>query len=131
MNGRPASWLASAQDLLWRFQRDRALDRLYRDTRHGRRSHRRGPTRVYSVNRSWLPKILIGAALIGFLALEFGPPLVGCSVKANISPNTGERIYHVPGQGYYWQTRINWLKGERWFCSEDAARQAGWRRSRV
>jgi hypothetical protein len=52
-------------------------------------------------------------------------------VKANISVNTGEKIYHMLGQEYYWLTRINWLSGERWFCSEMAARQAGWRKSRV
>ncbi len=72
-----------------------------------------------------------GFVVAGFVGLEVGPPLVGCSVKANISFNSGEKIYHVPGQKYYWQTRINWLKGERWFCSEIAARQAGWRKSGV
>lgn len=55
----------------------------------------------------------------------------GCSIKGNISTNTGERIYHVPGQRYYDETRINEGKGERWFCSEDEARAAGWRRSKV
>jgi hypothetical protein len=48
-----------------------------------------------------------------------------------ISTNTGERIYHLPGQKYYFATRINWLRGERWFCSESDARAAGWRKSRV
>jgi hypothetical protein len=81
--------------------------------------------------RSWLPVVLGGSLLAGFIGLELGPPLVGCNVKANISFNTREKIYHVPGQEYYWQTRINWLSGERWFCSEQAARQAGWRRSRI
>ncbi|QND61481.1 hypothetical protein HB778_31625 [Mesorhizobium huakuii] len=70
-----------------------------------------------------------GAFLAGLLTLEIGPPLVGCNVKGNISYNTGERIYHVPRQ-YYWQTRISLWKGERWFCSEAAARKAGWRKSR-
>ncbi|MER9132556.1 hypothetical protein [Mesorhizobium sp. M0768] len=69
--------------------------------------------------------------LAGFLAFEIGPAALGCNIKANISYNTGERIYHVPGQEYYWETRINLLKGERWFCSEEAARKAGWRKSRV
>jgi endonuclease YncB( thermonuclease family) len=55
----------------------------------------------------------------------------GCKIKGNISPNTGERIYHMPGQKYYARTKINASKGERMFCSEDEARQAGWRRSRV
>ena len=52
-----------------------------------------------------------------------------CTIKGNIS-RKGERIYHVPGQKYYAQTRISAGKGERWFCSEQEARAAGWRRSR-
>ena len=52
-----------------------------------------------------------------------------CSIKGNISKN-GTRIYHMPGGRYYKQTRINTSKGERWFCSENEARAAGWRRSR-
>lgn len=54
-----------------------------------------------------------------------------CNIKGNISHNTGERIYHVPGQKYYDATRISPERGERWFCSEDEARRAGWRKSRV
>ena len=53
-----------------------------------------------------------------------------CRIKGNIS-SSGKRIYHLPGQQYYQQTRISTAKGERWFCSEAAARKAGWRRSRV
>ncbi len=51
-----------------------------------------------------------------------------CSIKGNIS-RKGERIYHVPGQKYYAQTQVSPGKGERWFCSEQEARAAGWRRS--
>ncbi|MER9469986.1 hypothetical protein [Mesorhizobium sp. M0220] len=51
--------------------------------------------------------------------------------QSQYKPQTGERVYHDPGQEYYWDTRINLLKGERWFCSEEAARKAGWRKSRV
>lgn len=51
-----------------------------------------------------------------------------CNIKGNIS-GKGERIYHVPGQKYYARTRISAGKGERWFCSEQEARVAGWRRS--
>lgn len=77
---------------------------------------------------SKLAGTLFGAVLIGsVVTAEVGPPLVGCSVKGNISINTGERIYHVPGQEYYSDTRIDLLHGERWFCSEQAARKAGWR----
>lgn len=52
-----------------------------------------------------------------------------CNIKGNISAK-GERIYHVPGQKYYVQTKITEGKGERWFCSENEAQQAGWRKSR-
>lgn len=52
-----------------------------------------------------------------------------CNIKGNISAKS-ERIYHVPGQEFYSRTRINTAKGERWFCSEAAARAAGWRRAR-
>lgn len=54
-----------------------------------------------------------------------------CNIKGNISIETGQRIYHVPGQKYYSETTISSRYGERWFCSEDEARNAGWRRSRV
>jgi len=54
----------------------------------------------------------------------------GCDIKRNIN-NKGVRIYHVPGQRYYQATQINTSKGERWFCTEDEARAAGWRRART
>lgn len=53
-----------------------------------------------------------------------------CRIKGNISRNGGTRIYHVPGQRDYNATRINPAQGERWFCSEAAAQQAGWRKAR-
>ncbi len=55
----------------------------------------------------------------------------GCNIKGNVSIDSGERIYHVPGQKYYGVTRISPQHGERWFCSESEARQAGWRKSRT
>ena len=50
-------------------------------------------------------------------------------IKGNIQYDTGERIYHVPGQEYYNDTKINPRYGEVWFCTESEARAAGWRRS--
>ena len=66
-----------------------------------------------------------------WLSARAAPPGSGCAIKGNISIDTGERIYHVPGQTCYPQTRISSQYGERWFCSETEARQAGWRRSRT
>ena len=54
-----------------------------------------------------------------------------CRIKGNVSRDTRERIYHVPGQAHYFDTRINLFKGERWFCSEADARAAGWRKAKV
>ena len=53
-----------------------------------------------------------------------------CNIKGNIS-SKGEKIYHVPGARYYVNTIISENKGERWFCSEQEARQAGWRKSKA
>ncbi len=53
----------------------------------------------------------------------------GCRIKGNIGRN-GKRIYHMPGDRYYERTVINSATGERWFCSEDEAQAAGWRRTK-
>ncbi|MBX4942409.1 succinoglycan biosynthesis protein exoi [Rhizobium binae] len=55
---------------------------------------------------------------------------LSCRIKGNISIDTGERIFHVPGQKYYEQTKISPQYGERWFCSEFEAWAAGWRKSK-
>lgn len=59
----------------------------------------------------------------------FGTSNGQCNIKGNIS-DKGERIYHVPGQSYYDKTRISAGRGERWFCSEEEARSAGWRKAK-
>ena len=58
-------------------------------------------------------------------------PAKTCDIKGNISQSTGEKIYHMPGDTYYDKTEIDTTAGERYFCSEQEARQAGWRRSRI
>jgi hypothetical protein len=64
-----------------------------------------------------------GANDAGGLAFASAPE--ACAIKGNISANG--RIYHRPGQRDYARTRINPAQGERWFCTEDEARAAGWR----
>lgn len=53
-----------------------------------------------------------------------------CTIKGNVS-SSGEKIYHLPGQRYYEKTQIDESKGEKWFCSEEEALNAGWRKSKV
>jgi len=55
----------------------------------------------------------------------YAPPDPACPIKGNISKSG--RIYHVPGMPSYARTKISPEKGERWFCSEEEARAAGWR----
>jgi micrococcal nuclease len=53
-----------------------------------------------------------------------------CLIKGNIADD-GEKIYHLPGQRFYDVTRISESRGERWFCTEGQARDAGWRASKA
>ncbi|MBX5221410.1 succinoglycan biosynthesis protein exoi [Rhizobium sp. NLR8a] len=55
---------------------------------------------------------------------------LSCRIKGNVSINTGERIFHVPGQRRYAETKISPQYGERWFCTEAEAWAAGWRKSK-
>lgn len=52
-----------------------------------------------------------------------------CLIKGNISAS-GEKIYHLPGGAFYEKTYIDPSRGERWFCTEEEAQRAGWRRSK-
>lgn len=102
-----------------------------------RRPRKRGRS-VFGMAAAPIAAMLIGGIAVAwdqssfsFVTAPLG--LVGgdCTIKGNVSIDTGERIYHVPGQKYYEETRISRKHGDRWFCSESEARQAGWRRSRV
>ncbi|GAB96420.1 micrococcal nuclease [Kineosphaera limosa] len=53
-----------------------------------------------------------------------------CAIKGNINSKR-EKIYHLPGGRDYGKTTIDTRKGERWFCTQVQARQAGWRAAKV
>ncbi|TPJ11444.1 hypothetical protein FJW04_24105 [Mesorhizobium sp. B2-7-3] len=105
----------------------------------------RRPRRSLLQQRALIPVLLCGAAAAAYLAPHSNQhhlPTVhhrgdanaapnGCNIKGNISMETGERIYHMPGQRYYNDTDVNPAKGERWFCSQWEAWWAGWRKSKV
>ena len=62
---------------------------------------------------------------------EVTPPTRTCAaiaIKGNIN-NAGDHIYHLPSQYFYRRVKIDEGKGERWFCTEEEALAAGWRRS--
>jgi len=56
------------------------------------------------------------------------PPDPTCAIKGNVN-SKGEKIYHVPGGQYYDKTDIKPEEGDRWFCSEEEATNAGFRAS--
>lgn len=51
-----------------------------------------------------------------------------CLIKGNIN-SSRERIYHADNCMSYEKTQIDEGKGERWFCSEQEAIDAGWRKA--
>lgn len=53
----------------------------------------------------------------------------GCDIKGNVAFESGEKIYHMPNQEFYSETKINTAYGERWFCTEEEALSNGWRKS--
>lgn len=61
-------------------------------------------------------------------ALAPQTPPSDCAIKGNISGSG--KLYHMPGGRWYEGTRINAASGERWFCSEDEARAAGWHKAK-
>ncbi len=66
-----------------------------------------------------------GSAKVGEIIPPVDPP-AGCLIKGNIS--SSDKIYHNPGGSFYDRTKIS-EPGERWFCSEEEAVAAGWRKS--
>ncbi len=60
-------------------------------------------------------------------AAQENPDQNGCVIKGNIN-RKGVKIYHTPWSSkHYRRTKINVKKGERWFCDEAEALEAGWR----
>ena len=75
--------------------------------------------------------LLCGVLVFACVSAPAGFAVMKTGCDADIKGNIGaERIYHVPGSQYYEQTVIDKEKGERWFCSESQAVDAGWRKAR-
>ena len=56
-----------------------------------------------------------------------GKPAEECNVKGILDDN-GEQIYVVPTDPHYDDIAVDTARGEQLFCSDEQARQAGWRR---
>lgn len=53
----------------------------------------------------------------------------GCVIKGNYRPADNTRIYHTPDCYNYDRITIKPGTSDRWFCTEDEAQQAGFRKS--
>ena len=86
--------------------------------------------------------LLDGVVMFGGLAIaafEFSRPHLSslfasatqseCSIKGNISINSGKKLYHLPGMEDYDSTNIEPVHGERWFCTEAEASASGWQKA--
>ena len=51
-------------------------------------------------------------------------------IKGNVDIRTGALIYHVPGGLFYSTIEIEEEEGDRRFCTEEEAIEAGWKRSK-
>lgn len=52
-----------------------------------------------------------------------------CLIKGNVRTDTKTKTYHLPGCFNYEKIVINQKEGDDWFCSEEEAQKAGFRKS--
>lgn len=84
--------------------------------------------RDYRLRTKTEPLPVAGVALVSRARSRAAPAQSArnsCAIKGNNS-RRGERIYHLPGEPYYVETRA-----EAVFCTEAQAQAAGYRRSRA
>lgn len=62
-------------------------------------------------------------------AVGYACPDGSACIKANISLDTGEKLYHFPGCTFYSRTIIDLAKGERYFTAAADAEAAGWKKA--
>jgi micrococcal nuclease len=53
------------------------------------------------------------------------PPNPECVIKGNIETSSGIRLYHLPSCRHYKQVVLDLDMGEQYFCTENAAKDAG------
>lgn len=76
-----------------------------------------------------LPSGTLGGANMDTQTQVQGVTDASCQIKGNVSAS-GDKIYHLPGCGSYEKTVIDETVGERYFCTEQDAEAAGWRKAK-
>jgi micrococcal nuclease len=67
--------------------------------------------------------------LFGEVCTSTIPPSPNCNIKGNIHRDTKEKSYHLPKCRHYNVTTVQKYRGEDWFCSEQEAINAGYKKS--
>ncbi len=57
------------------------------------------------------------------------PPEEKCNIKGNIHARKKTKIYHLPKCPNYKTTIVETFRGEEWFCSEEEAQEAGFKKA--
>ena len=80
--------------------------------------------------KALIPMIVVGgiALFSNRLLSQNITPKQSCNIKGNISIDTGNKLYHLPGMKDYEITIISRI-GERWFCTESEAIASGWKKA--
>ncbi len=52
-----------------------------------------------------------------------------CLIKGSVRPDKKTKIYHLPECYNYEKVVVNLSEGDRWFCTEEEAQKAGFRKS--
>ena len=101
-----------------------AYQGMFRDAEQGARRYKRGLWGA-ACEKADVPPI---QQIANTFKDKDSPSGLGqCVIKGNIST---EKIYHVPGCRSYERTEIDKSEGERWFCTEQEAVNAGWRKAK-
>jgi cold shock CspA family protein len=82
-----------------------------------------------SLSSNKIVKVLAVGAIIavGVTVLSQRAIRLKCNIKGNISYPSGEKLYHKPGYRDYAEVDIFENEGEKWFCTEQEAINAGFR----
>lgn len=63
------------------------------------------------------------------MCVSANPPSAKCTIKGNIDTATGKKIYHTKSCSQYDEVELNQAFGEKWFCSEADASEAGFKKA--
>lgn len=75
------------------------------------------------------PPTAVAASTFGSCRLGCADRPPGCLIKGLVRSGGG-RVYLLPGDEGYSEAELQPDRGDRWFCVEDEAVAAGWRRAR-